>query len=85
MAFIQDNRAVLIDVVQGTSKTGKPFKIAKIALSGTGSVSSCFVSDDCPALPPVLTPFSIHAPVVADRNGGLALGLNKDCKIAKAE
>ena len=57
---IVDDKAMVVDVFNGKAKgNGNPFTIAKILFSGTGTISSVFVEQGSPALPPVNTQFAV--------------------------
>jgi hypothetical protein len=85
MAKIIDNKAMLLDVFTGESKkSGKPFRIAKILFSGTGSVSSAFLSDKSPSLPPLHTWFACELSIAVDANGGISAVINEHAKFGKS-
>lgn len=85
MAHVIDNRALLIEVISATSKNGKPFRMAKMLLSGTSAVLTAFISDDAPALPAPSSYFACQLPLALDRDGKPSVVINKDAKFAKAE
>lgn len=87
MANIKDNKALMVDLFKGTSKKpgNKPFQIAKVLFSGTGVVSSVFVADNAPALPPVGSYFACDLPLTVDQHGNLSATINEHAKLGKAE
>jgi len=78
---IIDEKAMLIDVYNGTSKGGKPFTIAKVLFSGCKEIASVFVETGL-TLPEQNSFFAVQT-FGEVRGGSVSVVFNKDTKFGK--